>query len=119
MEDIDNLKKKRKTYRGTTTRLLNKINENLEKETDDRDRLKLKQCMIDMQGKEKIIKELDDKILDLMIQNGVEDDDCEREAGEASEIMEKVTYGLVSIEDALKEIERNGSNASSGGSGSK
>ena len=49
----------------------------------------------------------------------MEDDDCEREAGEASEIMEKVTYGLVSIEDALKEIERNGSNASSGGSGSK
>ena len=45
-----------------------------------------------------------------MIENGEEDEDCDKEATEASEVMEKITYGLVSIEDALQEIEQNGCN---------
>ena len=53
MEELDNLKKKRKTHRGTTTRLLNKIKDSLDKESDDRDRLQLKQCLITLQKKEK------------------------------------------------------------------
>ena len=110
MEDVENLKKKRKSHRGTTTKLLNKISGYLDAEADDRDRLKLKQCLIDLKGKENTIKELDDRILNLMIENGDEEED--KEATEASEVMEKITYGLVSIEDALQEIEQNGCNVS-------
>ena len=82
----------------------------MDTEADNRDRLKLKQCLIDLQGKGNIMKELDDKILNLMIENREEDEDCDKEATEASEVMEKITYGLVSIEDALQEIEQNGCN---------
>ena len=94
------------------TKLLYKISGYLDAEADDRDRLKLKQCLIDLKGKENTIKELDGRILNLMIENGDDEEDCNKEATEASEVMEKTTYGLVSIEDTLQEIEQNGCNVS-------
>ena len=102
MEDLDKARKKRRVHRGTTTKLLNKI-ENLLKE-DDIDRIKLKQFLIELKEKQKTIKELDDVIFELMIENALEDDVCEKEAEEASEIKERITYGIVSIEDSLEAI---------------
>ena len=57
MEQLEKVKKKRRTHRGTTTRLLNKV-ESLVKE-DNVDRIKLKQCSIDLSEKQKILKEID------------------------------------------------------------
>ena len=112
MEDVENLKKKHKTHHGSTTKLLHKISGYLDAEANDRDRLKLKQCLIDLKGKEKSIKELDDRSLNLMIENGDEEEDSDKGATEASDLMDKITYGLVSIKDALQEIEQNGCNIS-------
>ena len=57
-----------------------------------------------MEEKQKTIKELDDVIFELMIENALEDDVCDKEAEEASEIKERITYGIVSIEDSLEAI---------------
>jgi len=80
-----------------------KKTENLLKE-DDIDRIKLKQFHIELKEKQKTIKELDDVIFELMIENAFEDDVCDKEAEEASEIRERITYGIVSIEDSLEVI---------------
>ena len=54
-----------------------------------------------------------ERIFDLMIEHSSEDD-CDKEADEASEIKERVTYGLILLEDALKEDVRSGGSIASG-----
>ena len=103
MDEIEKSKKKRRTHRGTTTKLLNKI-ETLVKD-EVKDRVKLKQCLRDINEKQKIIKEIDSHILELMIENDCEAEDCDKEAEEASDIGEKITYGIISIEETLRELD--------------
>ena len=92
-----------------TTKLLNKI-ENPLKE-DGIDRIKLKQCLIELKEKQKTIKKLDNVIFELMIKNALEDDVCDKEAEEDSEIKERITYGIVSVKDSIEAIrdQRDGS----------
>ena len=39
-----------------------------------------------------------------MIENAPEDEVCDKEAEEASEVKERITYGIISIEDSLEAI---------------
>ena len=100
MENLEKAKKKRKSHRGTTTKLLNKLDDTLKEE--NLNELRLRQIQTDLKEKAQCLKELDEQIFDLMIENSSEDD-CDKEADEASEVKERITYGLVLLEDALKE----------------
>ena len=104
MEQLEKVKKKRRTHRGTATRLLNKV-ESLVKE-DNVDRIKLKQCSIDLSEKQKILKEIDATIIEMMIENDYKEEDCDKEAEEASIMGERITYNLVLLENALNEVKK-------------
>ena len=104
MEQLEKAKKKRRTHRGTAKRLLNKV-ESLVKE-DNVDRIKLKQCSIDLSEKQKVLKEIDATIIEMMIENDYEDEDCDRKAEEAIKMGERITYNLVLIENALNDIKK-------------
>ena len=111
MENLEKAKKKRKSHRGTTTKLLNKLDDTLKEE--NLNELRLRQIQTDLKEKAQCLKELDEQIFDLMIENSSEDD-CDKEADEASEVKERITYGLILLEDALKEDVRNGGSVASG-----
>ena len=104
MEQLEKAKKKRRIHRGTATRLLHKV-ESLVKE-DNVDRIKLNQCSIDLSEKQKVLKEIDATIMEMMIDNDYEDEDCNKEAEEASKMGERITYNLVLIENALNDIKK-------------
>ena len=108
MDQLEETRKKRRTHRGTKKRLLNKIEGLMKENQSNVDQIKLKQCLIDLSEKKKIIKEIDATIIDMMIENECEDEDCDKEAEEASEIGEKITYSLVAIENALKGLKMEG-----------
>lgn len=95
MENAGKAKKKRKSYRGAITKLLNKTEETLS--SHDGDELLLLQLQVDLKEKSELLRALDEEIFDLMIENSSEEA-CDKEAEEATEIREKITYGLVSLE---------------------
>ena len=97
MEQLEKAKKKLRTHRGTATRLLNKVEKSLVKE-DIVQRIKLKQCSIDLSEKQKVVKEINSKTIEMMIENDCEDEDCDKEAEEASKMGKRITYNLVLIE---------------------
>ena len=111
MENLDKAKKKRKSHRGTTTKLLNKLDDALKEENVNE--LRLRQIQTDLKEKAECLKELDEQIFDLMIEL-LSEDDCDKEADEASEIKERITYGLILLEDALKEDVRSAGSVVSG-----
>ena len=104
MEQLEKVKRKRRAHRGTAARLLNKV-ESLVKE-DNVDRIKLKQCSIDLSEKQKILKEIDATIIEMMIENDYKDEDCDKEAKEASIMGERITYNLFLLENALNKIKK-------------
>ena len=102
MEDLDKRKKTRKYHRGVTTRLLNKIQAELEKEPDDVDHRRLRLFETDLKQKATTLKSLDEEIFALTIDHG-DDEACEKEAEESEEYKEKVAYSILTLEDTLKE----------------
>eukprot|EP00795_Rhopilema_esculentum_P005498 gene5498-1931_t len=96
---LEKLKKKRRTYRATTTKTVNKIDDILKQE--DVDVIRIQQLLSDIREKLGTLKELDDGILEIMFENN-DDEACEKEAEEANEIREKVTYNIFLLEEALK-----------------
>eukprot|EP00112_Aurelia_sp_Birch-Aquarium-sp1_P002538 Seg128.14 transcript_id=Seg128.14/GoldUCD/mRNA.D3Y31 product="hypothetical protein" protein_id=Seg128.14/GoldUCD/D3Y31 len=106
----DKAKKKRRSHRGTTTKILNKLDDALKEEDAN---ARLRQIQTDLKEKAQVLKELDEQIFDLMIEHSSEED-CDKETDETSEIKERVTYGLILLEDALKEDLGTGSSVASG-----
>ena len=102
MDNLEKTKKKRKSHRGTTTKLLNKVEDALAKE--EKDQLRLQQLLADLKDKAEVLKALDGEIFELMIEEA-DDDACDKETEEASDIKEKITYNLISLENALKEMD--------------
>eukprot|EP00795_Rhopilema_esculentum_P017294 gene17294-8872_t len=96
---LEKLKKKRRTYRATTTKTVNKIDDISKQE--DVDVIRIQQLLSDIREKLGTLKELDDGILEIMFENN-DDEACEKEAEEANEIREKVTYNIFLLEKALK-----------------
>lgn len=74
---------------------MNKTEETLS--SHDGDELLLLQLQVDLKEKSELLRALDEEIFDLMIENSSEEA-CDKEAEEATEIREKITYGLVSLE---------------------
>ena len=58
-----------------------------------------------MEEKSAKLKELDSEILGDLYETDTEDDICENEAEQAQEIQENITYQLICVEDALREIQ--------------
>lgn len=114
MENLEKAKKKRKSHRGTTTKLLNKLDDALKEETVNKQRLR--QIQTDLKEKAFCLKGLDEEIFELMIEHS-EDDECDKEAEEASEVKERITFGLILLEDALKEDLRSEGSVASGSKG--
>ena len=102
MDYLEKTKKKRKSHSGTTTKLLNKMEDALGK--DDKDQLRLQQLLADLRDKSEVLKALDGKMFELMIEEA-DDDACDKEAEKASDIKDKITYNLISVENALKEMD--------------
>ena len=102
MDNLEKTKKKRKSHRGTTTKLLNKVEDALAKE--EKDQLRLQQLLADLKDKAEVLKALDGEIFELMIEEA-DDDACDKETEEASDIKEKIMYNLISLENALKEMD--------------
>ena len=111
MENLEKAKKKRKSHRGAATKLLNKLDDALKGE--DVNELRLRQIQTDLKEKAQCLKALDEEIFDLMIEHST-NEDCDKEAEDASEIKERITYGLILLEDALKEDLRAGTSVVSG-----
>eukprot|EP00795_Rhopilema_esculentum_P009041 gene9041-16684_t len=80
MDNLEKTKKKRKSHRGTTTKLLNKVEDALAKE--EKDQLRLQQLLADLKDKAEVLKALDGEIFELMIEEA-DDDACDKEAEEA------------------------------------
>ena len=78
-EELDLLKKRRRTVRGLVTKLLTKIEEALEEE--DIDSRKLQQLAIDLKEKRDKLKQLDENILERMYDADEIDEACNEEAG--------------------------------------
>eukprot|EP00112_Aurelia_sp_Birch-Aquarium-sp1_P012191 Seg2562.3 transcript_id=Seg2562.3/GoldUCD/mRNA.D3Y31 product="hypothetical protein" protein_id=Seg2562.3/GoldUCD/D3Y31 len=110
MENLDKAKKKQRSHHGTTTNLLNKLNDALKEEDAN---ARLRQIQTDLKEKAQVLKELDEKIFDLMIEYSSEED-CDKETDKASEIKERFTYSLILLEDALKEDLGSGSSVACG-----
>ena len=101
MEDIEKTKKKRKAHRGVVTRIVNKTEEILKEDKEKTDYGKLQQYTLELKEKGRILTDLDNTMLDLLIENEENDEACEEEAIEASEIQEKIGLCLRSIEETL------------------
>ena len=102
MEAVERLRKKRKPIQGVTTKLLNKIDDALKKDPNQIDERKLKQYETNLKDNFKILKQLDKEIFDGLLETDAEDDACEKEVLDASEINKITTYGLICLEEPLK-----------------
>ena len=112
MDDLKKKKKTRKYHRVATTKLLNKIQAELDKQPDDVDYRRLHVLRKDLKEKAETLKSLDNGISELTIEH-CDEDVCVKEAEESTEYKEKVMYTIFTLEDTFKE--KNGS-LSSGGS---
>ena len=104
-QEMDCSRKKRRTTRGLVTKLLTKVKESLEEETEAVDQRKLRQFEIDLKEKAECLKELDETVLNNLFDTDADEETCGNEAEEANAIQEKITYQLICIQDALKEID--------------
>ena len=68
MEEIGKTKKRRKAHRGVVTKLLNKVETNLNEEEQNLEDGKLLQFATDLRERKDLLRDLDDTILDLMIE---------------------------------------------------
>ena len=82
-------------------KLLTKIEEALEE--DGTDSRKLQELAIDLKEKRDKLKQLDENILERMYDADKIDKACDEEAGGASDIMEKIVYQLVCLENAIED----------------
>ena len=90
--ELDKLKKKRKTKRSVVTRLLNKIGDAEKADPSQLDPKLLKQWLEQLEQNREDMKKLDDDVLEKMVENDIDDEDRDKEAVEASEQQEKITY---------------------------
>ena len=104
MEQIERVRKSRRTTRGLVTKLLTKTEECLGQEGVDVDWRKLKQIQSDLKEKLNCLKGLDSTILDTLFDDDADDEVCTKEAEEADEIQGKISFKLICIEEALREI---------------
>ena len=105
VEDLARLKKRRGTTRGQVTRSLRKVKEALDDSSADK--RKLRQLEIRLNVHKEELKSLDNEILERMYDLDETEEACNEEANEASDIMEKVVYYLICLEDVLKEDQCN------------
>ena len=105
MEEIEKTKKRRKAHRGVVTRIVNKVEAHLTEDPEALSHGKLRQLASELREKKEILKGLDDAILDLMVEENLDDENCEKEAAEASEVSEKIGICLNSIDDALRTLD--------------
>ena len=111
MDDLEKKKKTRKYHRVATTKLLNKIQAELDKQPDDVDYRRLRVLRKDLNEKADTLKSLDNGISELTIEH-CDEDVCVKEAEESTEYKEKVMYTIFTLEDTFKE--KNGSHSSGG-----
>ena len=86
-------------------KLINKVKQYVEEAGDGVDDHKLRQFQVALEEKTAKLKELDSEILGYLYEIDTEDDICENEAKQAQEIQENITYQLICVKDALKEIQ--------------
>eukprot|EP00795_Rhopilema_esculentum_P009986 gene9986-18610_t len=103
-ERVNTAKKERRTIRSLATKLVNKVKECLDDASDGVDDRKLRQFRAALKETSIILKELDKEILNYLYTTDTEDEICENEAEQASEIQEKIDYQLICVEDMLKEM---------------
>ena len=101
MDEIERLRKKRKISRAVVTKFINKVKAALEEHAKTADERKLKQLECNLQDNYKSLSVLDQEIMDTMIANDVDAEECIKEAEGCSDIQEKVTYSLVCLKDVL------------------
>ena len=104
MEQIERVRKRRRTTRGLVTKLLTKTEECLGQEEIDVDQRKLKHFQAELMDKSECLKQLDATVLDSLYDEDADDEICMKEAEEADEIQEKISFKLICIEEALREI---------------
>ena len=89
-------KRVRAAHRGSVTRLLGQVDETLES-VDTRRLKQLKESLI---GKRDILLALDDELIEL-----VNEEQVDTEVEQADLIKEKISFAVISIDDALGELE--------------
>ena len=102
MEAVEKARKKRKPIRGAVTKLLNKVDDLLKEDSAPIEKRKLKQYEANIAENVEVLKRLDEEILDGLVENDADDDVCEKEVSDASEIKERVTYSLIYLKEALE-----------------
>ena len=102
MEAVEKARKKRKPIRGAVTKLLNKVDDLLKEDSAQIEKRKLKQYEANIAENVEVLKRLDEEILDGLVENDADDDVCEKEVSDASEIKERVTYSLIYLKEALE-----------------
>ena len=102
MEDVEKLRKKRKPIRGVITKFLNKVDDAWKEDPKQIDERKLKQYEKNLKDNFELLKQLDKDIFEGLVENDAEDDVCEKEVLDASDINERVTYCLICLEEPFK-----------------
>ena len=98
MENIGKAKKRWKVSRGEVTRFVKKVEAHLKEGPELHAHGKLQQFATELRQKKEIPKGLDNAILDLMIEESWDDEYCEKEAVEASEVSEKLESVFIPLE---------------------
>ena len=104
MEKMEKTKKRQKAHRGVVTKLVNKVDTHFTEDPEALYHGKLQQLATELREKKVILKDLDDAILDLMMEESLDDENCEKEAAEANKVIEKIGICLNSIDNALKTV---------------
>ena len=102
MEAVEKLRKKRKPIRGVITKLMNKADNALKENLDQIDERKLKHYETNLKDSFELLRQLDNDIFEGLVDNNADDDVCEKEMLDTSDINEKVTYCLICLEDSLR-----------------
>ena len=84
------------------TKFVNKIKAALEEKDDEMDERKLEQLESNLKDNFNNLSEIDKEIMDTLIANDFDEEECMKEAEDCSEIQEKVTYTLICIKDVLR-----------------
>ena len=84
------------------TKFVNKIKAALEEKDDEMDERKLEQLESNLKDNFNNLSEIDKEIMDALIANDFDEEECMKEAEDCSEIQEKVTYTLICIKDVLR-----------------
>ena len=97
MEEITRLKRTRAAHRGLVTRLIPRINEALDHfvPNEKKDLLKFKK---NLEEKAIILKELDGKILEIVVASSEGEDEILREAEEAATVMDEIDDSIIRIQ---------------------